>query len=89
MSGRISTNFIDFIALFVEFDDVRCASCGLFLVRNWCGAIETWSKPVALQKADLRTTKGDVGFRPTHVSKIGGICRASDARPLNRGANQD
>ncbi len=45
MSGGILISFVDFPALFVEFDHVRCASCGSFSVRNWCGssAIETWT----------------------------------------------
>jgi hypothetical protein len=45
MSGGITAAAVDFLALFVEFDHVRRASCGLFLVRNWCGssAIEIWT----------------------------------------------
>ena len=37
MSGRISTTFVDFLAVLFDFDGVRCTSIVSFLVRNWCG----------------------------------------------------
>ena len=48
---------VEFPAFFVEFDYVRCASCGLFLVRNWCGsfAIETWTGALRSVGDNVRT----------------------------------
>jgi len=37
MSGRVSIRFVDFAVFSFEFDRVRCALVGAFLVRNWCG----------------------------------------------------
>ncbi len=48
---------VEFPVLFVEFDHVHCASCGLFLVRNWCGssAIETWTRALRSVGDNVRT----------------------------------
>jgi hypothetical protein len=57
MSGGIMAAAVEFPAFFVEFDHVRCASRGLFLVRNWCGsfAIETWTRALRSVGANVRT----------------------------------
>jgi hypothetical protein len=37
MSGRILIGFVDFAAVLLDFELVRCVLMRLFLVRNWCG----------------------------------------------------
>ena len=45
--------FVDFTVFSFEFDRVRCALVGAFLVRNWCGDASVWTR--TLERAFVAT----------------------------------
>jgi hypothetical protein len=63
MSGRILGGFVEFAEFLFDFDRVRCASIGSFLVRNCCGP--TSSRLHAPTRAALlsEASKRDIVFR--------------------------
>ena len=83
LSGGIIVAAVKFPALFVEFDNVRCASCGLLLVRNRCesSVVESWTRALRSLGDNVRTQLRPSDRRHTASCRL--IAAACQGQRLN------